>query len=185
MAFMNCPKCARVISDRAAACPHCRCQLAPAFPVDVTGIMEDSPYFFGSVFDFGIWNCLKTEANNFLMRRLGKSVYTSKAHSVQPIRRIDKTKGQITRIWALGLLGVLGLHYFPIGRFVTGTIRLLYGALMLEIGIAVSLSYRAAQEIDPLRIMLVFLAAVFIPSVIELVMILSGKFSDVFRSHVQ
>jgi len=148
--------------------------------------MEDRPLFSGSVFDFGIWNCLKTEGNNsFWMRRLGKSVYISKAHGVQPVRRIDKTKGQITKTWALGLLGVLGLHFFPIGRFIAGTIRFLYGALMLVIGIVVSFSLQAVQEADPLRIMLVFLVATFIPSVIDLIMILSGKFRDVFRSHVQ
>ena len=185
MALISCPVCANEISDKAAFCPYCGRQLALSSPVNGTGVMGDSPYFSGSVFDFGIWNCLKEEAKNFWMRRWGKSVYISKAHSVQPIRRIDKTKGQVMKTWALGLLGVLGLQFFPVGRFITGALRFLYGALMLVTGIAVTFSYREAQDVEPLRIMLVFLVAMFVPSVIDLIMILSGKFRDVFRSHVK
>jgi len=147
--------------------------------------MYGSPYFSGSIFDLGIRKCLKEESDNFWQRGWGISIFTSKAHRVDPVMRINKTKGQITKIWALGLLGVLGLHYFPVGRFITGTLRLLYGALMLVIGIAVTYSYRAAQDVDPLRIMLVFLAAAFVPSLIDLILILSGRFRDVFRTFVE
>jgi len=146
--------------------------------------MEDSPYFFESVFDFGIWKCLKAEANNFWLRRWGKSVYDSKAHGVRTIRRINKTKGQLTKTWAFGLFGILGFHFFPIGRFITGALRFFYGALMLVVGIAVTYSYRAAQDVEPLRIMLVFLVAAFIPAFTDLILIRLGKFRDVFRSHV-
>jgi len=186
MALIGCPKCAKGVSDRAAACPGCGYPIAPtSFPANAAGINDDSSYFSGSVFDFGIIKCIKTEANNFWLRKWGKSVYTSKAHGVQPIRRIDKTKGQITKTWALGLLGILGLHFFPIGRFITGALRFFYGTLMLVIGIVVTYSYRAAQDVDPMRIMLVFLVAAFVPSFIDLIIIRFGKFRDVFRSHVK
>ena len=185
MALINCPYCASKISDRAVSCPHCRCQFAPVSTVYIAGIMEDSSYFSGSIFDFGIKNCFKAETDNFWMRGSGESVYITKTHGVRSTGRIAKTKGQITGTWALGLLGILGLHYFPVGRFITGTLRLLYGALMLVIGIAVTYSYRAAQDVDPLRIMLVFLAAALIPSLIDLILILSGSFRDVFRNYIK
>ena len=185
MALINCPNCIMEISDRAASCPHCRIQLTPAFPASGAGVMENRLSFSGSVFDFGVFNCLKAEGKNFWMRRWGKSVYDSKAHGGQPLRRISKTKGQIMRTWVLGIFGILGMHYFPVGRFITGSIRFLYGALMLVAGIAATFQYRAAQDVDPLRIMLLFLVAAFIPAGIDLIMLLSGKFRDVFRSHVQ
>ena len=185
MALIYCPNCAFEISYGVAFCPRCGRQLAPVPPVNGAGVVEDIPYFSGSVFDFGIWNCLKTESKNYWKRRRLRSFHSSQTSGVRSTRRVAKTKGQITKTWALGLLGVLGLHFFPIGRFITGTIRFFYGALMLVIGIAVTYSYRAAQDVEPLRILLVFLVAAFIPSVFDLILILSGRFRDVFRNHIR
>ena len=185
MALINCPNCTKEISDRAAFCPHCKRQSAPADLVNAAGFMADEPSFSGSIFEFGILNCIKTENKNFWGREWGRSVYVSSPHGVHPSRRINKTKNQITKTWVLGLLGMLGLHFFTVGRFITGSLRFLYGSLMLVIGIVVTYSYRETQDVEPFRIMLVFLVAALVPAIIDLIMIRAGKFCDVFRSYVQ
>jgi len=99
--------------------------------------------------------------------------------------RINITKGQILKIWVLGLFGTLGLHYFFVGRFLTGSLRFLYGALMLVIGILVAFAPRETQEFNPFRIMLVFLFFMLLPSIFDIILILPGKFRDVFRSYIR
>ena len=61
----------------------------------------------------------------------------------------------------------------------------MYGSLMLVIGIVVTYSYRETQDVEPFRIMLVFLVAALVPAIIDLIMIRAGKFCDVFDSYVQ
>jgi len=159
--------------------------MAPSvFPAHVADFQEQNPSFYGSVFDFGIRNCFQAENDHFWRRKWGRSVYRASAHSVRADWRINKTKGQIIKMWVLGLLGILGLHYFSVGRFMTGALRFLYGALMCITGIIVSFAPQAVQGVNPLRIMLVFLVFALIPSVVELIIICMGKFRDVFRSHI-
>jgi len=154
-------------------------------PVNNIESMTGYPYFSGSIFDFGIWNCLKTEGKNYWTRGIGGNIYDSTAYGVQPVRCITKTKRQLTRTWVLGMLGIFGLHFFSVGRFITGSLRFLYGGLMFFIGIAVTYDYRDRQDVDPLRIMLVFFTAAFIPALIDIIMIRTGRFRDVFKSPVR
>ena len=154
-------------------------------PVNSIRIMEGSPHFSGSIFDFGIWNCIKTEGKNFWTKGIGNNIYDSISYGVNPVRRITKTKEQLTQIWILGVFGIFGLHFFSVGRFITGSLRFLYGALMFFIGIAVTYDYWDRQDVDPLRIMLVFFAAAFIPALIDIIMIRTGRFRDVFMSLVR
>jgi len=84
----------------------------------------------------------------------------------------------------LGLLGTLGLHYFSVGRILTGSLRLLYGALLWIIGLLVSFAPQPTQDVSPLRIMLVFLVFALIPAVIELIVIWLGMFRDVFKNRI-
>ena len=183
MALINCPGCAHKVSDQAVKCPKCGRPIASA--VNPAGYNEDGS-FCGSVSDFGIKKCVKMESRNFWSgSRLTKSIYTSKTHGVPVSMRINKTKAQIIKIWALGLFGTLGLHYFFAGRILTGSLRFLYGALLLVIGLIVAFAPREVQEFHPFRIMLVFLFFMFIPSVWDIIIILLGRFRDVFRSYIK
>jgi len=137
-----------------------------------------------NVLAFGFWNCLKAESKYFWLRTWGRSVYTSGEHGAAENRRIDTTKGRILKIWALGLLGTFGLHYFAVGRFLTGSLRFLYGALLWGIGILVALAPQETSDVHPLRIMLVFLVFALIPAVIDLIIICLGGFRDVFRNRI-
>ena len=147
-------------------------------------IDDKAPPFVGTAAGFGIWKCIKEESDNFYRRRWGRSVYKASKHGVRPNRRIDKAKGQVLRIWAIGLLGILGLHFFSVGRFITGSLRMLYGILMLGIGVIVSLGLRAEQDANPVRTFLVFALFAFLPSAMDLIMLCVGRFRDVFRGYV-
>ena len=181
MALINCPKCAKEVSDRAVSCPNCGYPVASA--IHAPGFSEDRSSFCGSVSNFGIKKCIKLESRNFWQRtRLIKSIYTSKAHNADVKMRINITKARILKLWALGLLGAFGLHYFFAGRIISGSLRFLYGAVMLAVGLIVSLAPQETQEFHPFRIMLVFLFFMFIPSLWDIIFILPGRFRDVFRN---
>ena len=183
MALINCPGCAHKVSDQAVKCPKCGRPIASA--VNPSGYSEDGS-FCGSVSDFGIKKCIKMESRNFWSRsRLSTSVYTSRAHGVPVKMRINITKWQIIKIWVLGLFGTLGLHYFFVGRILTGSLRFLYGAMLLVIGILVAFKPREVQEFHPFRIMLVFLLFMFIPAFLDIIIILLGRFRDVFRNYIR
>jgi len=126
------------------------------------------------------------ESRNFWSRsRLTKSIYASKSHSVPEKMRINITKVQILKIWGLGLFGTLGLHFFFAGRILTGSLRFLYGAMLLVIGLLVSFAPQETQEFHPLRIMLVFLFFMFIPAFLDIIFIFAGRFRDVFRNYIR
>ena len=184
MALINCPKCAKEVSDRAVSCPYCGYPVASS--IYAPGFSEDRSSFCGSVSNFGIKKCIKLESRNFWSKtKLIDSIFTSKAHSVDVNMRINKTKGQIIKIWVLGLFGTLGLHYFFVGRILTGSLRFLYGAMLLVIGILVAFKPREVQEFHPFRIMLVFLLFMFIPAFLDIIIILLGRFRDVFRNYIR
>jgi len=181
MALINCPGCAKEVSDRAVSCPNCGYPVASA--IYAPGFSEDRSSFCGSVSNFGIKKCIKMENRNFWSHtKLIDSVYTSKAHSVDAKMRINITKGQVLKIWVLGICGALGLQYFFVGRLLTGSLRFLYGAIMLVTGMLVSFAPREVQEFHPFRIMLVFLFFMLLPSVWDIIFILLGRFRDVFRN---
>ena len=183
MALISCPGCSQKVSDQAAACPKCGRALAPA--VNPAGFGGDGS-FHGSVREFGIKKCIKAESKNFwLKRRFIKDLFASKAHSVDAKMRIKVTRGQILKMWALGLFGAFGLHYFYAGRLLSGALRFLYGFLMLAIGAIVALAPQETQEFHPLRIMLVFVFFALLPSVWDLAFILPGRFRDVFRNYIR
>ena len=183
MALINCPGCANKVSDQAVKCPKCGRPVLSA--INAAGFNVDGS-FCGSVSEFGIKNCLKMESRNFWAKRWKiKDIFTSSAHSVQVRMRINRTRGQIIKIFLLGLFGSLGLHYFFVGRILSGSVRFLYGSLMLVIGIIVSFAPREVQEFHPLRVMLVFLFFMLLPSVWDIIFLLLGKFRDVFRSYIR
>ena len=182
MALINCPGCAHKVSGQAVSCPKCGRAIAAA--VNPAGFNEDGS-FYGSVRDFGIKKCIKTESKNFwLKRRFIKDIFASKAHSVDAKMRINITRGQVLKMWALGLFGALGIHYFFAGRLISGSTRFLYGFLMLAVGVIVALAPQETQEFHPLRILLVFVFFALLPSVWDLAFILPGKFRDVFRNYI-
>ena len=183
MALINCPGCAQRVSDQAVLCP--KCGRAIAANVESPGFSEDGS-FNGSVSDFGIKKCIKMENKNFwAKRKFIRDIYTSKTHSADAKMRINITKGQIIKYWALGLLGAFGLHYFFAGRLITGALRFLYGFLMLAVGMIVAFTPGETQEFHPFRIMLVFLFFMLLPSVWDIVFILPGRFRDVFRNYIR
>ena len=184
MALINCPKCAKEVSDRAVSCPYCGYPVASS--IHAPGFSEDRSSFCGSVSNFGIKKCIKLESRNFWSKtRLIDSVFTSKAHSAAANMRINISKGQVIKIFLLGLFGAFGLHYFFVGRLISGSLRFLYGALMLAVGIIVAFAPREVQEFHPFRIMLVFLFFMLLPSVWDIIFILPGRFRDVFRNYIR
>ena len=114
MASMNCPNCAMQISEKGAFCPGCGYTLSLSPPV--ASAVEVNQILSGYVFDFGIWKLLKYEISGSGWTRLGEEgFYTGSdggRYGVPMIRRINKTKGQIIKIWLWG--GTLGFHYFAI-----------------------------------------------------------------------
>jgi len=106
------------------------------------------------------------------------------AHYVEPNRRIDVSKNRVLKMWLFGLFGTLGLHFFSVGRFLTGTMRLLYGAVMWTVSIIVAFDPKIMQQINPLRIMLIFMVFLLPLSIIDIIAISLGKFRDVFRNKV-
>jgi len=201
VALINCPGCAKEISDKAVSCPGCGCLLIPsASHANETDRKAISPPYSGGVFDFGIWNLIKLEMMTSGWRWLSggrrrrrkssvlrsttfvKSVYESKKHSVNADnRRIDISKGKVTKIWVLGLLGTLGLYHFVVGRIATGVINFLWGLLWWIVFIACL--FDSQMQEYPLLIMMFFIL-LFIPSTIGIVKIRAGKFRDVFRNFV-
>ena len=147
--------------------------------------MDDSS-FSGSVFEFGIKNCLRTEVANLWSRRRRVRVDNISDDEEAPAdKRIDITRKQITRLWTFGLFGTLGLQFFPIGRFITGTLRLLYGVLLWVICIVIVFMPQAAEDVNNFHILLVFLVCLLIPSLIDVINILTGNLCDVFGSKVE
>jgi len=67
-------------------------------------------------------------------------------------KQTGKTKKQILRLWIFGLLGTLGLQFFLVGRFITGTLRLLYGALLWVICITVALTPQSTPDLIPFKL---------------------------------
>jgi len=153
---------------------------------------KSNPAFSGSVSDFGIWNCIKTEHINFHdlweqkrrrreKRKRGRGNYESWPPYTHADRRIDVTKGKLQKMWLLGVLGTLGLHYFSVGRIVSGLLRLLYCAAMLALAILVAVYGQAAH---PLRVAALFAVFLLTLPLIDLHLITLGKFRDVFRNHI-
>jgi len=206
MALINCPKCTKEISDKAVSCPACGCPAESSGPTAGEQVSEERniPYS-GGVSDFGMWNLIKFESMNSWWRWAGSrrrrrrnrglsdavlrglsghktaSVYETRAHSVQANRRIDKTKGQLTKIWMFGLFGTLGLHYFAAGRLLTGSMSFLWGALWWII--SVILAFDPQMQEYP-RLFILFAVLLFVPPLISLIRIRLGKFRDVFRNYI-
>jgi len=185
MALVNCPQCAREISDSAAACPNCGC---PAAPANADGIMEDGSSFSGSVFDFGIWRCISLESHSFWWRgtdnslhEIGYSKSITKEAKKSP-RRINKTKGQIIKFWLFGLFGTLGFQHFAVGRILTGSVRFLLGAFWWVM--IVLIAFFSSWDAQTPGVLRVFFVALFIPPIIDIVKISLGKFRDVFRKYI-
>ena len=198
MALIICPNCSKEISDKAVSCPKCGHQNnQPAPSANETERKAEKAIYSGTASDFKFGTLLKAEGNNFYqskrkrrrrfgsierraeMRREGKAEsldISTKTHSVAANRRIDITKGRLTKMWFLGIFGSLGLHYFSAGRYISGSLRFFWGALMWFVSIAVAL------EIGP-RILIFFLSILFLPS-LDIIFIRLGKFRDVFRNNI-
>jgi len=164
MALIHCPGCAREVSDKAAACLGCRC------PIHVDA-------YAGSLSDFGFKRLLGAEGGNFW----GEDRARGEVHAE---RRIDITGGRLFKIWALGLLGTLGLHYFAVGRFITGALRFVYGALMwvLIIGVLFTSDDRSTK-LSVMRVL--FMLLLLPPSVYDLIVFGLGRFRDAFGNFIK
>jgi len=193
MALINCPGCAREVSDKAAACPGCGCPIT-------------ADIYTGSLSDFGFKRLIKAEAENFysdtrrgrrvrgeglvtllvtlLRATVGRKQGTSEYY-VQADRRIDTSKKKILSVWALGLLGMLGLHYFAAGRYISGVLRFLYSAFIWVIMIALLFS-SDPQEAEYKWGIIQALALLLLapPLVYDIVFISLGKFRDAFRNFI-
>jgi len=164
MALINCPGCAREVSDKAVACPGCRCPI-------------HADAYAGSVSEFGVKRLLGAEGGNFW----GEDRVRGEVHAD---RRIDITWGRLLKIWALGLLGTLGFHYFAVGRFITGALRFIYGALIwvLTIGVLFT-SDDQSTKWGVIRVL--FILLLFPPSVYDLIVFGLGRFRDVFGNFIK
>ena len=191
MALINCPQCTKQVSDKAASCPGC------GSPINLSAPSANEPdrkveggVYSGKISNFGFGTLLSAESDNFWSKGSSRrrrrrtssrtqgnqSQMSAKPHGVSVNRRIDTTKGHIIAMWMLGLFGALGFHYFAAGRFLSGSLRFLWGALMGFVSVVVAL------EAGP-RILLFFLPLLFIPS-LDIIFIGLGKFRDAFRNYI-
>ena len=169
MPVSYCSSCKVEILDNAASCPSC-------------GLL-----FSGGVFDFGIWNCISLESHSFWWsgtdNSLSEIAYSESItkEAEESICRINKTKGQIIRIWLLGLLGTLGFQYFAVGRILSGSMRFLWGAFWWAMIIVIAFFSSDGLTSGALR---VFFLVLFILPIIDIIKISLGKFRDVFRKYI-
>jgi len=164
MALINCPGCAREVSDKAVVCPGCRCPIG-------------GEAYAGSVSEFGIKRLLGAEGGNFWGEDRVRG-------EVRAERRVDITWGRLLKIWALGLLGTLGLHYFAVGRFISGAIRFVYGVLIwaLTVGVLFT-SDDQSTKWGVIRVL--FILLLLPPSVYDLVLFGLGGFRDAFGNFIK
>ena len=137
----------------------------------------------GNVFFFGIWTCIKAEGQYYWSRKWRvRGIYESTPHEDTENRQIATTKERMIKLWAYGLLGTLGLQYLTAGRFITGTLRFLYGVFMWAVSITALVTPQGSLSVNPAYITLVFLVCLFIPSVMDIISIVTGRFQDAFRN---
>jgi len=189
MALVNCPQCAVEISDTAVACPNCGFPAAPlAAPANADGNREDGTSFSGSVFGFGIWKCISLESHSFWWRGTDNSFHDTKysasitKEAKESPRRINKTKGQLIRIWLLGLLGTFGFQHFAVGRILTGSIRFLLGVFWWFM--IILMAFFNTWDAETPGVLRVFFVALFIPPAIDIIKISLGRFRDVFKKYI-
>ena len=185
MASMNCPNCARQISDNNVSCPGCGYALPPSPTTANTA--DEGNIISGGVFDFGIWKLLKYEISDSGWTRFGgRRMYTSNVggkYGAQTINRIDKTKGQILKIWLLGLFGTLGFHYFAAGRLLTGLFHFLWGAIWWVI--AILCAFDSEMQKYP-NLIILFFVLLLTPSLFcFFTKIIRGRFRDVFQNYIK
>ena len=166
MALINCPSCEKEIPAESASCPACGLLIA------------------GGVFDFGIWRLLSLESSgNFWLRSDDLNRYEQQEELTkqawESVFRINKTKRQIARIWLLGLCGSLAFHYFAVGRILSGSMRLLWGAFWWFM-IVDGFPYRTSN----LGILYFPLTLLFILPIIDIIIISLGWFRDVFGKRI-
>ena len=168
MELKNCPKCEKEISDKTTTCPGC-------------GLLIS-----GSVFDFGIWSLISLESKNFWFRSKSSDRYEDDAKITSQARksayRINKTKGQIIGMWLLGLFGSLAFHYFAVGRILSGSIRLFWGAIWWAL--IVQIAFFSPWDSNTAGVLRVFFVALFVLPVIDITKISLGWFRDVFGKYI-
>ena len=94
----------------------------------------------------------------------------------------EKTKAYITKMWLFGLCGTLGLHYFSSGRRMRGTLRLIVGLALWFL--AIVFVYGSTQTEGLTRLCIASFVALFFLPVIDLILIRTGKFRDVYKKYV-
>ena len=183
MASMNCPNCAMQISEKGAFCPGCGYALQPSPPAaNAAGEIQT---ISGGIFDFGIWKLLKYEISGSGWTRLGEEgLYTGPdggRYGAQVNWRIDKTKGQIIKIWLWG--GTLGFHYFAVGRFLTGLFQFLWGIVWWILLISGPFD---AELMESPRLFILFFILLLTPALFcFLTKIIRGRFRDVLRNYIK
>jgi len=85
-------------------------------------------------------------------------------------------------MWLLGFCGTLGLHYFFSGRRMRGVLRLTVGIALWFLCIV--FVYGSTQTEGLTNLIVVFFVLLFFLPVIDLILIRTGKFRDVYKKYV-
>lgn len=86
----------------------------------------------------------------------------------------DQSKPSVMRAWVLSVFGLLGFHYFKVGRIKHGFFRLIFGLLVGGLIITCFTD----PEMRKVEIIMPSIIVAFIPSVVDLVKIQLGLFRD-------
>lgn len=85
----------------------------------------------------------------------------------------EHTKSGVLKAWAIGIFGVLGFHFFKVGKIKHGIVRLIYGLFMLIA--TIKIAFDASIPTFGTVVMFAFL---LFPSIVDLCKILLGVFRD-------
>lgn len=93
----------------------------------------------------------------------------------------EHSKKAVTKAWAIGVFGTLGLHFFKVGRIKHGAARLLFGLFMW--GILIFGIWPDANIATPGKVLMTLF--LFVPSVVDRFKLYMGTFKDNIGNYVR